>query len=48
MASYLIDKLEALKENEAWEAGTEAIGSLEWDKVYDYYSVRQSIILKKI
>lgn len=39
---------EALKENEAWDAGTEAIGSLEWDKVYDYYSVRQSIILKKI
>ena len=39
---------EALKENEAWEAGTEAIGSLDWIKVYDYYSVRQSIILKKI
>jgi len=39
---------EALKENEAWEAGTEAIASLGWMKVYDYYSVRQSIILKKI
>jgi hypothetical protein len=39
---------EALKENEIWDAGTEAIGSLDWIKVYDYYSVRQSIILKKI
>ncbi len=39
---------EALKENEAWEAGTEAINSLDWLKVYDYYSVRQSIILKKL
>ena len=39
---------EALKENEAWEAGTEAITSLDWAKVYDYYSVRQSIVLKKI
>jgi len=39
---------EALKENEAWEEGTKAITSLEWKKVYDYYSVRQSIILKKI
>jgi len=39
---------EALKENETWEAGTEAIASLGWTKVYDYYSVRQSIILKKI
>ena len=39
---------EALKENEAWEAGTEAIASLDWLKVYDYYSVRQSIILKKL
>ncbi len=39
---------EALKENEVWEAGTEAISSLDWTKVYDYYSVRQSIILKKI
>ena len=39
---------EALKENETWQAGTEAITSLEWEKVYDYYSVRQSIILKKI
>lgn len=38
---------EALKENEAWDAGTKAIGSLDWLKVYDYYSVRQSIILKK-
>ena len=39
---------EALKENETWEAGTEAIASMDWIKVYDYYSVRQSIILKKI
>lgn len=39
---------EALKENEKWEAGTEAITSLDWAKVYDYYSVRQSIVLKKI
>lgn len=39
---------EALKENEAWEAGTEAIASLDWLKVYDYYSVRKSIILKKL
>ncbi len=39
---------EALKENEAWDAGTKAIMSLNWLKVYDYYSVRQSIILKKI
>lgn len=39
---------EALKENDAWEAGTEAILSLDWTKVYDYYSVRQSIILKKM
>ncbi len=39
---------EALKENEVWESGTEAINSLNWLKVYDYYSVRQSIILKKL
>ena len=39
---------EALKENETWDAGTEAIASMDWIKVYDYYSVRQSIILKKI
>jgi hypothetical protein len=39
---------EALKENETWDAGTQAITSLDWLKVYDYYSVRQSIILKKI
>ena len=39
---------EALKENETWEAGSKAITSLDWIKVYDYYSVRQSIILKKI
>ena len=39
---------EALKENEVWQTGTDAISSLEWEKVYDYYSVRQSIILKKI
>ncbi|CAA6823821.1 MAG: Unknown protein [uncultured Sulfurovum sp.] len=41
-------KGEALKENEVWEAGTKALSSLNWQKVYDYYSVRQSIILKKI
>ncbi|HIP52105.1 MAG TPA: hypothetical protein EYG94_08470 [Campylobacterales bacterium] len=39
---------EALKENETWDAGTEAISSMDWIKVYDYYSVRQSIILKKL
>ena len=39
---------EALKENETWDTGTKAIMSLNWQKVYDYYSVRQSIILKKI
>lgn len=39
---------EALKDNDTWEAGTQAINSLEWLKVYDYYSVRQSIILKKV
>ena len=39
---------EALKDNDTWEAGTESISSLAWAKVYDYYSVRQSIILKKI
>jgi len=41
-------KAEALKENETWEAGSQALDSLGWMKVYDYYSVRQSIILKKI
>lgn len=41
-------KAEALKENDAWEAGSKALDSLGWMKVYDYYSVRQSIILKKI
>jgi len=41
-------KAEALKENDAWEAGSQALDSLGWMKVYDYYSVRQSIILKKI
>lgn len=41
-------KAEALKDNEAWEAGTKAISSLDWKRVDDYYSVRQSIILKKI
>lgn len=39
---------EALKENETWELGSQAITSLDWQKVYDFYSVRQSIILKKI
>ncbi|CAA6822730.1 MAG: Unknown protein [uncultured Sulfurovum sp.] len=39
---------EALKENEIWESGKEALNSLDWAKVYDYYSVRQSIILKRI
>ncbi|HHD75538.1 MAG TPA: hypothetical protein ENK82_02720 [Campylobacterales bacterium] len=41
-------KAEALKENEEWKAGSEALDSLAWMKVYDYYSVRHSIILKKM
>lgn len=41
-------EVEVLKENESWEVGKKAIASLDWHKVYDYYSVRQSIILKKI
>lgn len=41
-------KAEALKENEVWEAGSEALNSLAWMKVYDYYSVRHSIILKRV
>ena len=38
---------EALRDNSKWEEGTEIIRSLPWSKVYDYYSIRQFIILKR-
>ena len=41
-------KAEALKENEAWEGGAKALESLDWLKREEYYSVRHSIILKKV
>jgi len=41
-------KAEALKENEAWEEGAKALESLDWLKREEYYSVRHSIILKKV
>ncbi len=38
---------EALKDNEAWDVGKQSLLALDWQKSKEYYSVRQSIILKK-
>lgn len=39
---------EALKDNDKWDKASKAITMLPWKKVYNYYSVRQFIVLKKL
>jgi Family of unknown function (DUF6348) len=38
---------EALKNNEVWESGVEALKSLLWVKTNGYYSVRNFLVLRK-